>query len=88
MGAFFLCKTFLFGEVVRGFPTLYLTMLFMRGIQLMSLGIIGEYIARIFIEVKNRPVYLIDEQLSHVKQSIAASPIQKGQAHLPKYSDY
>lgn len=43
----------------QGFPTLVILMLFLGGIQLISLGVIGEYIARIYDEVKRRPTYLI-----------------------------
>lgn len=62
-GLFFFIKTLLFGDPVHGFPTLFLTMLFMGGIQLISIGIIGEYISRLFIEIKGRPLYLIDEYM-------------------------
>ncbi len=44
-----------------GFNTLIIIVLFLGGVQLISLGIIGEYIGRIFIETKNRPLYLIEE---------------------------
>lgn len=57
-----LIKTLIVGEAVQGFPTLIIVILFMGGIQLLSLGIIGEYLARIFHETKHRPVYLIDEK--------------------------
>lgn len=65
VGLFFLFKTIVYGDDVKGFPTLFLTILFMGGIQLISVGVIGEYISRIFIEVKGRPHYLIDEYLVH-----------------------
>ena len=42
-----------------GFPTLVALVLFLGGLQLMALGIIGEYLARMFIEVKQRPLYLV-----------------------------
>ena len=58
---YFLLKTIIFGEPVRGFPTLVIIILFLGGIQLLSLGIIGEYLGRIFQETKNRPVYLVNE---------------------------
>lgn len=58
-----LIKTLILGgDPVQGFPTLIIVMLFLGGIQLLSLGIIGEYLARIFNETKNRPVYLIREK--------------------------
>ena len=53
-------KTIIFGEVVRGFPTIMVAVLFLGGVQLLSIGILGEYIGRMFSEIKNRPLYLID----------------------------
>ena len=53
--------TLFFGEPVRGYPTIMVVMLFRGGAQLLSLGIIGEYLGRIFHESKNRPVYLVAE---------------------------
>jgi len=49
------------GDPVQGFPTLIIVMLFLGGVQLLSLGIIGEDLARIFNETKNRPPYFIRE---------------------------
>lgn len=54
-------KTLIWGEEVQGFPTLLVVILFLGGIQLLSLGIIGEYIGRIFNETKNRPTYIARE---------------------------
>lgn len=62
-GGYFVVKTLLFGDVVRGFPTLIAVVLFLGGLQLMALGIIGEYLARMFIEVKQRPLYLVQRRL-------------------------
>ncbi|MBI3306664.1 MAG: glycosyltransferase family 2 protein [Candidatus Omnitrophica bacterium] len=50
---------FLFGKTVPGWTSILLTVLFLGGIQLITIGILGEYLGRIFQEVKNRPLYLV-----------------------------
>lgn len=55
-----LSKTLIWGEEVQGFPTLMCVILFLGGCQLLALGIIGEYMARIFNETKSRPLYIAD----------------------------
>jgi polyisoprenyl-phosphate glycosyltransferase len=57
---FFFFKALILGDAVQGFPTLIVTMLFLGGLQLLCMGMLGEYVARIFTETKGRPVYLID----------------------------
>lgn len=56
-----LAKTLIWGEIVQGYPTLITIILFLGGMQLFSLGIIGEYLGRVFYETKNRPPYIIRE---------------------------
>jgi polyisoprenyl-phosphate glycosyltransferase len=61
-GLFVFTKALLYGDPVRGYPTLLLVVLFLGGVQLMALGMIGEYLGRLYVEVKQRPLYLIDEK--------------------------
>lgn len=61
LGAFYVAKTVFCGDPVQGFTTIITVVLFMGGVQLMSIGILGEYVGRIFNESKHRPVYLVRE---------------------------
>ena len=56
-----LVDALVYGDPVAGYPTLMTVLLFLGGVQLLSLGIIGEYLGRVFTESKRRPCYLIDE---------------------------
>lgn len=60
-GLYFISKTLIFGDPVQGFTTTIVVVLFLGGIQLLAIGILGEYIGRIFMETKNRPVYIACE---------------------------
>ena len=55
-------KTLLYGDPVAGFPTLICAICFIGGIQLLYLGIMGQYVAKMYMEVKRRPVYLEKEK--------------------------
>ena len=58
---YFALRTLFFGTDVPGYPSLIVSVMFFSGIQLMSLGIIGEYVGRIFAEVKRRPLYVVGD---------------------------
>ena len=59
----FLAKTIVFGVDIAGFPTLVISIMFFAGIQLISLGVMGEYLGRIYEEVKGRPLFLVAERI-------------------------
>jgi polyisoprenyl-phosphate glycosyltransferase len=60
---FFMIKTLVFGVDVPGFPTIVISVMFFSGVQLIVLGIIGEYLGRVYDEVKDRPLYLVAEEI-------------------------
>ena len=61
-GLFVLIRSLFYGDAVRGYPTLMLVILFLGGVQLLALGVIGEYLGRNYAESKRRPLYFIEEQ--------------------------
>ncbi|MBN1622784.1 MAG: glycosyltransferase family 2 protein [Clostridia bacterium] len=61
-------QKFVFGKTVQGWASLAVLILLLGGIQLIMLGFIGEYIARIFDESKNRPLYIIEEKINIEKE--------------------
>ena len=72
-------RTLLFGSVVPGYASLMASILFLGGIQLLSLGVLGEYVGRILIEAKQRPIYVVNDRIGFdepepVKQPKLFSP--------------
>ncbi len=63
-GIYIIFEVWIFGVETDGFPTLAVSIMFFGGVQLISLGIVGEYISRIFNEVKRRPQYIINQNES------------------------
>lgn len=70
-GAYMIWDTIIFGNPVRGYPSILVSILFLGGVQLIGVGVLGEYIGRIYIETKQRPRYIIKNSIPmdtpHVK---------------------
>lgn len=79
-GAWVLLKALFFNDSFRGYPTLLLTILFLGGIQLLALGVIGEYLGRNYAESKRRPLYFVQDQHSP-RQSAPGHPANSQSRH-------
>lgn len=64
---YFAVQTTVFGIDVPGFPSLIVSIMFFAGVQLISLGVIGEYLARMFEEVKRRPLFIVGERIGAIE---------------------
>ena len=71
-----LVKTLIFGADVPGFPSLIISVMFFAGVQLISLGVLGEYLGRMYEEVKGRPLFLVAEELGLERKP--ADPVATG----------
>ena len=64
---YFLVATLAFGADIPGFPSLIISIMFLSGVQLISLGVLGEYLGRVYEEVKARPLYFVAEEIGFKK---------------------
>ena len=77
---YFIIKTLLFGNDVPGYPSLMAGGLIIGGLILLSIGILGEYIARIYIEVKNRPIYII--KMTNIKPQVKGHNLEEKEGDI------
>lgn len=70
LGGRYLVKTIVFGDPVPGFPTLAVAVFLLGGLQLMAAAVIGEYLARLFVESKQRPLFLVQEYQPATHQKV------------------
>ena len=73
-GMWIIAKTLAWGDPVQGWPTMMAVVLFLGGVQLMALGVIGEYLGRLYLEAKQRPLYLVQERREPDLRPEAAGP--------------
>lgn len=74
-------KTLLYGDPVRGYPTIMVTVLFLAGIQLLSLGVIGEYLGRVYEEAKGRPLFLVREEIGLATPGLVQNTVPSDLRH-------
>lgn len=81
-GAFIVVRTLLKGNAVPGYASLASIILFLGGIQLIGIGVLGEYLGRVYFETKHRPIYLVRRRYDPIEvlaqQSYAATPETAG----------
>lgn len=76
---FVLVETLIYGADVPGFPSLIISVMFFAGVQLISLGVIGEYLGRMYEEIKGRPLFLVSEELGIGREAPRVNPANAGE---------
>lgn len=82
-GLSIVAKTVFYGEIVQGYPSLIAVITFLGGVQLLTIGLLGAYVGRTYIEAKQRPIYLIRDVL---ESPAAPSPGSSSSSYHPETS--
>ncbi len=80
-GIWIVAKTLVLGDPVQGYPSMISVMTFLGGVQLISIGLLGEYVGKTYFEAKQRPIYLIRDVV-HNRMARHDSSIEKGKFHV------
>lgn len=86
-GGLIVGRTLLFGNPVPGYASLLSILLFMGGIELIGIGVIGEYIGRIYDETKERPIYLVRRRYQ-AKSKVSTLPVGRAESRVPNASRF
>lgn len=78
--AYFVFKTLVLGEPVPGFPTLIVAVLMLGGLQLLAIGVLGEYLGRMALEGKRRPLYLVEDYVPPIAPGTAETAVRQERA--------
>jgi polyisoprenyl-phosphate glycosyltransferase len=76
--SFILIRTIIFGADVPGYPSILVSVMLLAGVQLISLGVLGEYLGRVYEEVKDRPLYLVADEIGIHKSKPTPVPVIVG----------
>jgi len=85
-GAWIVLKATLLGDATSGYPSLVAIITFLGGIQLLSVGIVGEYVGKTYVETKQRPIYLTEEVIESRQANSKSGNISKGHYRHAKTS--
>lgn len=81
-GLWIIFKTLVLGDIVHGYPSLMAVVTFLGGVQLLTVGLLGEYVGKTYIETKQRPSFLVSEVITHRQTQCAARPaFQRARRH-------